>query len=43
MGWLAAALIAPLFFNGYSSRVFEPDKIAAVRSLVLIMLVAWIV
>jgi tetratricopeptide (TPR) repeat protein len=43
MGWLAAALIAPLFFNVYSSRVFEPDKIAAVRSVVLIMLVAWIV
>jgi tetratricopeptide (TPR) repeat protein/O-antigen ligase len=43
MGWLAAALIAPLFFNVYSTRVFEPDKIAAIRSLVLIMLVAWII
>jgi tetratricopeptide (TPR) repeat protein/O-antigen ligase len=43
MGWLAAALIAPLFFNVYSSRVFEPDKISTVRSVVLIMLVAWIV
>ena len=42
-GWLAAALIAPLFFNVYSSRVFEPDKIASIRSIVLIMLVAWIV
>lgn len=43
MGWLAAAIIVPLFFNVYSSRVFEPDKISALRSLVLIMLAAWIV
>ena len=26
-GWLAALIIAPLFFNVYSDRVFEPDKI----------------
>ena len=42
-GWLGAAVIVPLFFNVYSSRVFEPDKISALRSLVLIMLAAWIV
>ncbi|MEO8287736.1 MAG: O-antigen ligase family protein [Chloroflexota bacterium] len=42
-GWLAAAVFAPLFFNVYSSRVFEPDKITTLRSFVLIMLVAWLV
>ena len=26
-GWLAVVVIVPLFFNVYSSRVFEPDKI----------------
>ncbi|MBF6612369.1 MAG: O-antigen ligase family protein [Chloroflexi bacterium] len=43
LGWLAAAVLAPLFFNVYSSRVFEPDKISLVRSVVLIMLAAWLV
>jgi tetratricopeptide (TPR) repeat protein len=41
--WLAALILAPLFFNVYSSRVFEPDKITIVRSLALIMVGAWIV
>src|SRR5512145_2792227 len=42
-GWLAALILAPLFFNVYSSRVFEPDKITSVRSLALIMAGAWII
>lgn len=42
-GWLAALVIAPLFFNVFSSRVFEPDKISLVRSIALIMLLAWLV
>lgn len=42
-GWLLAIVIVPLFFNVYSSRVFEPDKISLLRSLVLVMLAAWIV
>lgn len=42
-GWLAAILLAPLFFNLYSSRIFEPDKIALIRSIALVMLGAWIV
>ncbi len=42
-GWLAALVLAPLFFNSYSSRTFEPDKIALVRSIALIIAVAWIV
>ncbi len=40
--WLAAIIMAPLFFNVYSSRVFEPDKISFVRALALIMLAAWL-
>lgn len=42
-GWLAALIVAPLFFNVYSSRVFEPDKISLVRSIALVMIVAWLV
>ena len=40
-GWLAALVFTPLFFNVYSSRVFEPDKISLLRSIVLVMVVAW--
>jgi hypothetical protein len=42
-GWLLAVMLAPLFFNVYSSRVFEPDKIALIRSLALVMLAAWLI
>lgn len=42
-GWLAALIVAPLFFNIYSSRVFEPDKLTTVRSIALMMAVAWLV
>jgi hypothetical protein len=42
-GWLAALIIAPLYFNIYSSRVFEPDKATLVRSIALVMIGAWIV
>lgn len=42
MGWLAALITAPLFFNVYSSRVFEPDKITLVRSIALVMAGAWL-
>jgi hypothetical protein len=41
--WLAAVIIIPVFFNIYSSRIFEPDKIAILRSLALIGLGAWVV
>jgi len=41
--WLAAVSIVPIFFNIYSSRIFEPDKIAILRSLALVTLAAWIV
>ena len=42
-GWIAALIIAPLFFNTYSSRVFEPDKISLIRSISLVMLLAYLV
>jgi len=41
--WLAAIVSAPLFFNKYSSRIFEPDKATLIRSLALIILAAWII
>jgi tetratricopeptide (TPR) repeat protein/O-antigen ligase len=40
--WLAALVVVPLFFNIYSSRIFEPDKIAILRSLALVILAAWV-
>lgn len=42
-GWLIALIIAPLYFNIYSSRVFEPDKISLIRTLALAMGVAWLI
>ncbi|HEY52072.1 MAG TPA: tetratricopeptide repeat protein [Caldilineae bacterium] len=41
--WLAAIVTIPLFFNVYSQRVFEPDKISILRSLALIAIIAWVV
>ncbi len=42
-GWLAAAVTVPLFFNIYSARTFEPDKITLLRAIVSVMIVAWII
>lgn len=39
--WLAAVIVVPVFFNVYSSRIFEPDKITLLRSLALVILAAW--
>lgn len=39
--WLLVLVSIPIYFNIYTSRVFEPDKITLFRSLVLVMLVAW--
>jgi len=41
-GWLSSIITIPLFFNVYSSRIFEPDKLTLLRSIALIVLVAWI-
>ncbi|MBU1747091.1 MAG: tetratricopeptide repeat protein [Chloroflexi bacterium] len=42
-GWLAAAIVAPLYFNVISSRIFEPDKITLVRYIALLMILAWLI
>ena len=41
--WLAAMVVTPLFFNLFSSRIFEPDKIAILRTLAIFLLTIWIV
>lgn len=43
VGWLAAVLAIPLFFNIHSERVFEPDKLTLLRSIALVMAGAWVV
>lgn len=40
-GWLTAIITVPLFFNIYSNRVFEPDKLTLLRSIALVMVTAW--
>jgi tetratricopeptide (TPR) repeat protein len=40
--WLAAVSLIPIFFDIYSSRIFEPDKIIILRSLALLSLAAWL-
>lgn len=42
-GWLAAVITVPLYFNIYSARTFEPDKITLLRSIVSIMILAWLI
>ncbi len=42
-GWLAAAIVTPLFFSWYSNRVFEANKVALLRSITLVMLAAWLI
>jgi hypothetical protein len=42
-GWLAALILVPLFFNIYSARTFEPDKLTLMRSIALVMALAWLI
>ncbi len=42
-GWLVAILATPLFFNIHSERVFEPDKLALLRSIAVLMAAVWVV
>lgn len=42
-GWLAAVVAVPLFFNIYTARTFEPDKITLMRTIVSVMVLAWLV
>jgi len=43
VGWLLALVVVPLFFNVYSNRVFEPDKLGLLRSIATMMAVAWLI
>jgi tetratricopeptide (TPR) repeat protein len=42
-GWLLALVVVPVFFNPYSARIFEPDKMAILRSIALVAILGWIV
>ena len=42
-GWLAALILVPVFFNIYSARTFEPDKLTLMRSIGLVMVLAWLI
>jgi cyclophilin family peptidyl-prolyl cis-trans isomerase/tetratricopeptide (TPR) repeat protein len=42
-GWLTVVIAIPLFFNIHSDRVFEPDKLTLLRSVALVMSLAWLV
>lgn len=41
--WLAAAALVPVFFNVYSARIFEPDKLTVLRTVVLLMTLAGVI
>jgi tetratricopeptide (TPR) repeat protein/O-antigen ligase len=43
VGWLLAVMAVPLFFNVWSNRVFEPDKLTLLRSIALTMAAAGLV
>lgn len=41
--WLLAVVTIPIFFNIWSRRVFEPDKIVVLRNIVLVMAAALLI
>ncbi|MGC9468790.1 MAG: hypothetical protein ACP5HS_09370 [Anaerolineae bacterium] len=41
-GWLLGVIVTPVFFNVYSSRVFEPDKLTTLRALAFVMAGLWL-
>jgi len=41
-GWLAALILAPLYMNIYTHRMFEPDKSTIIRCLALLMLAFYV-
>ncbi len=43
VGWLAAVIVTPLFFNLYANRVFEPNKLTVLRTVALVMAALWMV
>jgi tetratricopeptide (TPR) repeat protein/O-antigen ligase len=42
-GWLAAVIVVPLFFNVWTDRVFEPDKLSLLRTIALLIAAAAVV
>ena len=42
-GWLLALALVPLYFNPFSARIFEPDKVAILRVTVVIMVTAGLI
>jgi len=40
--WLAALILAPLYMNIYTHRMFEADKVCVIRSLAILMLVFYL-
>ena len=42
-GWLVLVAVTPLYFGVFSNRVFEPDKLIAMRCLALVMGAAFII
>jgi hypothetical protein len=41
--WLAAIIVIPLYFNIYSALIFEIDKTCLLRSIALLMALAWVI
>ncbi|MEW6026522.1 MAG: O-antigen ligase family protein [Planctomycetota bacterium] len=41
--WLVAIAGIPVFFNPYTTRVFESDKTYLLRSIAIVMLLAWLI
>jgi len=42
-GWLAAVVVTPLYFSGYSSTYMDADKLALLRSIASVMVAAWLI
>lgn len=42
-GWLVALIAVPAFFNIYSNRVYEPDKLTFLRSVAVFMVAVWLI
>lgn len=42
-GWLMASVVVATFLNPFSDQVFEPDKAALLRILVVLMVAAWVI
>lgn len=42
-GWLVALVVTASFFNPYSNRTFEPDRVLLLQAIALVMAVGWLV